>query len=121
MLEKRQIPCVPMKAKTKTYQGPLPILVGQQQVMIFPFSKNNFNTIFRKSYSAISFTEFCSYYLKWDFRSSWESKVYPLRYILINVSLKEKKIQNVVLTKPIYIINLLHDMECSELSKRIFF
>lgn len=53
--------------------------------------KKKFNTMFGMSYSAFSFTEFCSYNLKWGFRSSWESKIYPLRYMLINVPLMEKK------------------------------
>ena len=45
----------------------------------------------------------------------------PLKIYAHQCFIEGKKIQNVVLTKPIYIINLLHDMECSELSKRIFF
>ena len=33
------------------------------------FLKKSFNIMFR-SYSVLNFTEFCSYYLKWSFRSS---------------------------------------------------
>lgn len=45
----------------------------------------------------------------------------PLKIYAHQCFIEGKKIQNVVLTKPIYTNNLLHDSECSELSKRIVF
>ena len=45
----------------------------------------------------------------------------PLKIYVHQCFIEGKKIQNVVMTKPIYTNKLLHDMECSELSKIIFF